>query len=323
MWQMVNGVRVGLAAAAFALFTSHTALAVEITGTHIPTPQVRVPTPQVRVPTPQVRVPSPQIHPRVPNIHGPIPNVVVPGVINKGSSCSSGDCDNARGKRPVDKRNPSGSGEPASAIMKYRLFHFIPDTSVGSIYAAIAEGGDDSAYAVVFQAYQAAITTAEQALTIASQCAVDPSLPQCASAESVPQAQQNLSDAQNALMDFYTDMQYLLSLLTFVELAPNYGDPAAEMGAIEVAIQECLASPSTCDATIAQLNAVLAELGVPSTVSVSVNGESFTVGVLYTQPEIAYEFAGNGPLNPWQYPLSYLMSWPAFGWYVLYHPYTL
>ncbi len=247
--------------------------------THAPTPETRAP--QIYVPT--RRTPDAQTGLR-----------------------GGGD---ARGKRPVDKRN-----KPDSAIAKFRL-HPIPDTSVGAIYQAILAGGDDALFAAIMAAYEAAITAAEQALTIASQCVVDPSLPECASAESVPQAQQNLSDAQNALAtqgkDFYSDMLYLLSLLAFVESPPTSGDIEAEMGAVEAAIQECLASPSTCDATIAQLNAVLAELGVPATIWVLGVFGPYTMQILETPAEAASQF---GPLTASDEPLSHWLAVWVAGW---------
>ena len=166
MSQIVKGIQAKLVAAAASLLILHPAFAFE---THVQTPQIHAPTPQLRVP----------------NIHTPTPNVVVPSESNTGS-CSDGNCDDARAKRPADKRNPpikSGSGEPAPAITKYRLFPFIPDTSVGAIYAAIVAGGDNSFFAAVFAALEAPVTAAKQALALAAQCAIDPSLPGCASAE--------------------------------------------------------------------------------------------------------------------------------------------
>jgi hypothetical protein len=302
MSRIAKAAQIGATTCALALLIAPAAFAAQVI-THVPTPEIHVPPPQIHVPTPQ----TPDASTRLRQIE------------DNGAAGGS----DTRAKGPVDKRNPSvesGSGEPASAIAKYRL-HPLPDTSVGAIYQAILAGGDDSLFAAVIDAYQAAITAAEQALTIASQCAVDPSLPQCASAESVPQAQQNLSDAQNAYetqgMDFYGDMIYLMWLLAFVDdKVCTCGDSEAEMGAIEAAIQECLASPSTCDATIAQLNAVLAELGVPATLEVWSEFTGWIAqGILYSPPEYSWaDFAGNPPPSPSSRPLSYYAEVMRDGW---------
>jgi hypothetical protein len=263
MSQIVKGIQAKLVAAAASLLILHPAFAFE---THVQTPQIRTPTPQLRVP----------------NIHTPTPNVVVPNESNTGS-CSDGNCDDARAKRPADKRNPpikSGTGEPVPAITKYRFFPFSANTSVAGIYQAIVDGGDDPFYEAVYGAYWAAISAAEQSLIIAVQCQANPSLPECASAESVSQAQQDVSDAQNAWANFKGDMEYLMFILAFVETAKP-GDSEAEAALVEAAIADCLASPSTCDATITQLNVELADLGVPSTVSVDGN----PVDVLQTPAE--------------------------------------
>jgi hypothetical protein len=263
MWQIVKDIRAELVAVAALLLISHVAFAFE---THVQPPQIRVPTPQLRVP----------------NIHTPTPNVVVPGRTNNDVTCPDRGCDDARGKVPADNRNrPDKNGGAASAIAKYRLFHFAPDTSIAGIYQAILNGGDDAAFAAVIAGYEAA-------LALASQCAIDPSLPGCASAESVDQAKQNL---QNALQDFYPDMVYLMWLLVFVgdDACTSCADPEAEMAAVEAAVEECLASPSTCDATIAQLNAVLEELGVPTSIEIysPYTGVSMQQ-ILYSPPETSF-----------------------------------
>ncbi len=273
MSRIAKAAQIGATTCALALLIAPAAFAAQVI-THVPTPEIHVAPPQIHVPTPQ----TPDASTRLRQIEG-----------NGG-----GGGGNARAKGPVK----SGSGEPASAIAKYRL-HPLPDTSVGAINKAIQDGGDDSLFAAVMAAYQAAITAAQQALDIAAQCKVNPSLPECASAESVPQAQQDISDAQNALEDIYSDMMYLLWVFGYVESAPTSGDSGAEMAAIEAAIADCLASPSTCDATIAQLNAVLAELGVPATVTV----DGFSEPVLLTPAEAALKFS-----TPLSYPLSYCLE---------------
>jgi hypothetical protein len=261
MSRLAKAAQIGATTCALALFIAPAAFAAQVI-THVPTPEIHVPPPQIHVPTPQ----TPDASTRLRQIE------------DSGGGGSGG----ARAKKgPADKPDP--------AIAKYRL-RPLPDTSVGAIYQAILAGGDNSLFAAVMAAYQAAITAAEQALTIAAQCAVNPSLPECASAESVPQAQQNISDAQNAFIDIYSDMLQLLWVLAFVESAPTSGDSDAEMAAIEAAIQECLASPSTCDATIAQLNAVLEELGVPATVSIPTMQGPSPEAVLSTPAEAAYLF---------------------------------
>jgi hypothetical protein len=291
MLRIAKAARIGSTTCALAFFIAPAAFAAQVI-THVPTPEIHVPPPQIHVPPPQ----TPDASTRLRQIED-----------------SGGGGDGVRAKGPVDKRNPSvksGSGEPAPAIAKYRLFHFIPGTSVGAIYAAILDGGDDDLFDAVLYAYQAAITAAEDALTIAAQCAVNPSLPECASAESVPQAQQNLSDTQNAFMDIYSDMVYLLWVLAYVDQEPTSADSEAEMAAVEAAIQECLASPSTCDATVTQLNAVLAELGVPATDTINGN----PVEVLYTPAEADDAFGGSyPPPRPWSFSYILLVAAYDFG----------
>jgi hypothetical protein len=299
MSRLAKAAQIGATTCAMALLIAPAAFAAQVI-THVPTPEIHVPPPQIHVPTPQTPDASTRLR-----------------QIEDSGGGGSGD---ARAKGPVDKRNPSaksGSGEPASAIAKYRLFHFIPDTSGGAIYAAILDGGDDDLFDAVLYAYQAAITAAEDALTIAAQCAVNPSLPECASAESVPQAQQNLSDTQNAFMDIYSDMVYLLWVLAYVDQEPTSADSEAEMAAVEAAIQECLASPSTCDATIAQLNAVLEELGVPAAIGVSTpSGAISGEGILYSPPENSFadNYAGYPPPSPSSRSLAIYAGIMRDGW---------
>jgi hypothetical protein len=265
MSRIAKAAQIASTTCALVLFVAPAAFSAQVI-THVPTPEIHVPPPQIHVPTPQ----TPDASTRLRQIE---------------DSGAAGGSDTRAKKGPADKPDP--------AIAKYRL-RPLPDTSVGAIYQAILDGGDNAAFAAVFAAYEAAITAAEQALALAAQCAMDPSLPGCASAESVPQAQQNLSDAQNALAtqgaDFYADMNYFMWILAFVETAPTSGDSEAEMTAIEVAIQECLASPSTCDAIITQLNALLAELGVPTTVTLETMQGPSPEGVLLTPEEAAEAF---------------------------------
>jgi hypothetical protein len=161
-------------------------------------------------------------------------------------------------------------------------------TGVGGLANSITNGSDDDPYSAVVGADQAAIAAAQQALTTASACAVDPSLSGCSSAETVQQATENLSNAQNAFADFYSDVSYLLWLYSLMEsglpLPPGFSPAAA--AAVEAAVTSCLATPSTCDATIAKLETVLAELGVPSQMTIA--GQTFTV------LESPSEIAGSG-----------------------------
>jgi hypothetical protein len=262
MSRIAKAAQIASTTCALAPFIAPAAFAAQVI-THVPTPEIHVPPPQIHVPTP----PTPDASTRLRQLD------------------DSGGGGDARGKGPSDKRTPSiknGGGEPAPAITKYRFFPFSANTSVAGIYQAIVDGGDDSSYEAVYGAYWAALSAAEQSLTIAVQCRANPSLPECASAESVSQAQQDVSDAQNALTDFKGDMFYLMFILAFVETA-NSGDSEEEAALVEAAIADCLASPSTCDATITQLNVELADLGVPSTVSVDGN----PVDVLQTPAEAA------------------------------------
>jgi hypothetical protein len=288
MSRIAKAAQIGATTCVLALLIAPAAFAAQVI-THVPTPEIHVPPPQIHVPTPQTPDASTRLR-----------------QIEDSGGGGSGD---ARAKGPVDKRNPSaksGSGEPASAI-DYRIFAF------GSLtYGAIQDGWYDSVYAADFAVYQAAITAAQQALDIAAECAVNPSLPVCASAESVPQAQQNLSDAQNALLGFYGNMNYLMWILAYLE-TKGHGDTDAETAAVEAAIEECLASPSTCDATIVQLYIVLEELGVEPIIinETASNGE---MTLLEEQPSTVTEFCGSyPPPSPSSAPLSYYLGhWHVF-----------
>jgi hypothetical protein len=158
-------------------------------------------------------------------------------------------------------------------------------TSVGGLTNSIENGSDDEPYGAVIAADLASVAAAQQAQTTAAACAVDPSLSGCNSAESVPQATANLANAENTYQDFYSDINYLLWLYSLMEsglpLPPGFSPAAAT--AVEAAVAACLASPSTCDSTIAQLETVLAELGVPSQVTIA--GQTFVV--LQSPSEIA------------------------------------
>ena len=121
-----------------------------------------------------------------------------------------------------------------------------------AFYNSVAGGSDDAAYAADVSALQAPVTTAKGSAA----CTTNPNGYQCLEA---------VSAAENVLNDFEAYVDYLLFLLAYAENPGiGYSLTATETADIEAALQACLASPSTCAATIAQLNAELESLGVPS-----------------------------------------------------------
>jgi hypothetical protein len=132
----------------------------------------------------------------------------------------------------------------------------------------ITIGGDNSTYAAVIGALQAAVASANTALMqgqdLAAACGVDPSGAGCSSAPSLQQLQQNLANAQTALQSYEYSIDALLWLLS--EIEGGFPVPAGDAGpaeaAIAAALTACLANPSSCAADIAQLQTVLSALGI-------------------------------------------------------------
>jgi hypothetical protein len=319
---------------------------------HIPTPTIHVPTPETTVRTPDVgdregvyNNGDKKNSSKAGGTYGttspgksktggaagggPILSIVAPTSLDAGPNAAAR---TGNGTTP----SPIGFGVTASAwptlwqwpffsdslLVDANLSLFFPQvgpppaTDVGAVYQYIDDGGDNSSYATTVAADQAAVTSAQQAQTLAAECAVNPSQTGCGSAESVQQADQNLSAAQNAYQTFTNSVGYLLWLLSLIEsglpLPAGFSDAAT--GAVEAALAACLASPSTCAATIANLETVLAELGVPSQVMIA--GQSITV--LETPSEIDQSGwfdtpnASTGPSSP----LSAILSgWAACWWW--------
>ncbi len=124
--------------------------------------------------------------------------------------------------------------------------------STAAFYNSLAAGADNAAYQADVSSLQAPVTAAQDSAA----CATNPDGYQCLAA---------IDAAVNPLNDFEAYVDYLLFLLAYAE-NPQYGYSFTPMETadIETALQECLASPSTCAATITQLNAELAALGAPS-----------------------------------------------------------
>lgn len=111
----------------------------------------------------------------------------------------------------------------------------------------------------------------QQALEIARVCKEYPGAPECKkvpcqNAALYPGCTTYANAAETAFQDFNAYMNYLLYLLGLTQDAAQTGMSwtAQETADIEAAITACLDSPSTCAATIANLNAELANLGVPT-----------------------------------------------------------
>jgi hypothetical protein len=287
--------------------------------------------------------------PGVKTLTGGSPNGIGPNGANAltGSSNGTGSpgimITNAPVAGPFTTNNPpansaAGSGAPISTTATpildlldfYNFYVFFPfvniasvlgdtagaPTSVGGLANSLTNGSDGATYSAVISADQANIAAAKQAQTTAAACAVDSSLAGCSSAESVQQATANLTNAENALQDFFSDINYLLWLYSLMEsgfpLPPGFSPAAA--AAVEAAVASCLASPSTCDSTIAQLETVLAELGVPAQLTLA--GETFAV--LQPPSEIAqdapYNVTPGGPDSSLSDLLDgYFASWGFIG----------
>jgi hypothetical protein len=181
----------------------------------------------------------------------------------------------AFGATPVFTQGPqqASSGSPLFGWPTGSAFNLnAPQCPLGAGGAqCIENGGDDASYTAELTALQNALAKAQQAQNqeqdLAAACAVDPSGAGCSSVPSPTQLQQNVTNAQYAYQDFYTDMSLLVWLLS--EIASNTpgtditaGESGPAQAAVAAAINACLANPSSCDAVIAQLCSVLAGMGI-------------------------------------------------------------
>jgi hypothetical protein len=171
----------------------------------------------------------------------------------------------------------------------------------------LLSGGDDSTYAAVMANFgvaqdQSAVTEAQQALPqgeteaeLEAACAVDPSLAACSALAPLQQAQQNLTNAQNASQAFSNTIGVLLWLLSEIEagvdVPPGASGPAE--AAIEAALTACLSDPSSCPAAINALMPVLSGLGIDAATNA---------------PPGSINLCLPGPCAPWSTAYTYGMS---------------
>ena len=149
----------------------------------------------------------------------------------------------------------------------------IPAYGTAAYYNYLTGGGENAAYAADMQALQAAVDL----------CEFDGGGPCTA--------------ARSALSDFNALMNYLLYLLGLTQDAADTGMnwTAQETALIEQAMTACLNSPSTCAATIANLNAELASLGVPTIFNTGAFGQFQVLSTLAQIESPSYIFWG-GPI---------------------------
>ena len=149
----------------------------------------------------------------------------------------------------------------------------IPAYGTAAYYNYLTGGGENAVYAADMQALQAAVDL----------CEFDGGGPCTA--------------ARSALSDFNALMNYLLYLLGLTQDAADTGMnwTAQETALIEQAMTACLNSPSTCAATIANLNTELASLGVPTIFNTGAFGQFQVLSTLAQIESPSYIFWG-GPI---------------------------
>jgi len=195
---------------------------------------------------------------------------------------------------------------PPSQVTPLNPGSIAPPYGSAAYYNWLTGGGENAAYEADINALLAA---AEQE---GLDCAADPHQSGC-----TPGAGTNANAADTALADFQAYISYLLYLLALTTSA-NTGVnwTPQETADIEQAITACLNSPSTCAQTIANLNAELAGLGVP-TVSTAPNGSgpNGSFQVLSTPSQIVsnagfvhptFEYGSPGP--------NRTLSWEVWWW---------
>jgi len=334
--------KAGLIAGGLSLLMSQTAFA-SVINVHVPTPSVHisVPTPTLHASTNfhsstnSFEAASPNNKARLAvtrsNGAGSSTGTGSPGIkALTANTAGSSSNDRTGGHHPVtgnDGQAGSGAGQATGSLPTSWSFRDLvlveinlsalsafdgnsapsapPSTDVNGVFQYIANGGDDSAYAAVIASFQAAIAAAQQAVDLAASCGVDPSQSGCSSALPLGQAQQNLSNAENAYQTFNSDINYVLWLLAFLYDFGLGGAPAE--AAVEAALAACLATPSSCQAAIVAMETELAQLGVPA--QVYVGGYPVTVleNIFYFSGTATSQPTLSGGLNAW------FFSWAGFG----------
>ena len=307
------------ACSAFALALSNGASALDL---EVNTPHINVPPPRVNVPKPHINVPTVNLpHRRLSTGANTLKNVnKLGGSQGNGTTTAKtpfvGPSDtggSAEGK--VITETVGGSGTPAqiqqqnaaavaigaasngtspadtlpasvgpnrdsgvnlglnaTQVVKINPGSIAPPYGTAAYYNYLTAGGKNVAYAADMSALEAAACPGDTNYG---------SLYNCVS-------QANPSAAVTALVDFQAEINYLLFLLGLTQATDyaGYSFTPQETALIEQAITQCLASPSTCAATIANLETELQSLGVPASIPINNPGTVGTIQVYYTPAQI-------------------------------------
>ena len=282
------------ACSAFAFALSSGADALEIS-----TPHVNIPTPHINVPMPHINVAKPHINVPTVNLHhdwlsnrtntfksvNKLGGGTTPSI---GSSASQGSLGikvitnsvggsvtktSPQNDAAVQQQNAAAAAAAALAQQQHQEAAGVAIGIAGATSGTGAPGGENTLPAITWDPHRSSPLNADQPVASVNLKDLVPSYGTAAyynyltgGGENAAYAADMSSLQGSARSDFNAYMNYLLYLLGLTQDAAITGMSwtAQETALIEAAMTACVNSPSTCAATIANLDAELASLGVPA-----------------------------------------------------------
>ncbi len=279
------------ACSALALALSSSAGAVEV---EVNTPHINIPTPRINVPKPHVNVPTMNNVPTVNLRHHRLSTGT--NALTNGNKLGGGQ-GNATGTTTANTPNtpfvgPSDAGGSAKGkVLTETVGGSAIPTQVQQQNAAAAAiggassgtgspGGQNTSPANTWDAslatsHDGGINVGPVPLTKFNPGSLPPPYGSAAyynwltgGGENAAYTADRSALQGSALQDFESLLNYLLFLLGLTQdtASTGYSFTPYETALIEAAITQCLASPSTCAATVANLEAELQSLGVPASI---------------------------------------------------------
>jgi hypothetical protein len=267
-------------ALAFALSSSAGALEINTPHVNVPAPHINVPKPHINVPTVKLQlsghantvtsVKTPSIGSS--NAQAPIGIKVITNTAGGSTTSTQAQKQNAAAAAPAQQQQQNDVAA-ALAQQQHQEAAGVAIGIAGATSGTGAPGGENTLPAITWDPHRSSPLNADQPVASVNLNDLVPSYGTAAyynyltgGGENAAYAADMSSLQGSARSDFNAYMNYLLYLLGLTQDAAITGMSwtAQETALIEAAMTACVNSPSTCAATIANLDAELASLGVPA-----------------------------------------------------------
>jgi hypothetical protein len=305
-------VRLLATCSAFAFALSGSAGALEINTPHVnvPTPHINVPKPNV--PKPHINVPTVNLRPS--NNANTFTSVNKPGGGTTQASIGIKVITNTPGGSATPTQTQQQNAIAAAPAQQQHQEAAVAAGIAGSSSGTGSPGGENTLPAITWDPHRGSPLNVDQPVASVNLKDLVPSYGTAAYYNYLTGGGENAAYAADmsglqgsARSDFNAYMNYLLYLLGLTQEAADTGVSwtAQETGLVEAAMTACVNSPSTCAATIANLDAELASLGVPTVF----NSDYGSFQVLSTPSQVLSSSFFQGTIAPPNNTLSFAVGY--------------